>query len=202
MVDKKEGVLGRWSRRKRGGGAAPVVEAPGGAGTPEPEVEVAALVEDPAASLPENAGPDGAAEPARDEQPAPLPDIDSLDADSDYTPFLGKDVPEKLARKALRKRWRGDPSFGLRDGLDDYDENFRAYFTEAVAKTVKTVYQVAKGAAKQDEPAADAEAESTGGAVAAEPDSTEAADTESADPDSPESPADKATTPGVDDGSA
>ena len=158
MIDKKEGALGRWSRRKRGGAAAPEVVALAGAGSPKPEVEdadapdidVATLVENPTSSLPEKSG---AADPAPDQPPAPLPDIDSLDADSDYTPFLGKDVPEKLARKALRKLWMGDPVFNFRDGLDDYDENFRLYFTDAVAKTVKTVFQVAKGATKQDEPA-------------------------------------------------
>ena len=180
MVEKKESTLGRWSRRKRGG-AAPVVEAPAGAGTPKPEtepeveVEVATLVEEPAPALPEKAGPGGAAEPASDDQPATLPDIDSLDADSDYTPFLGKNVPEKLARKALRKLWLGDPTFNFRDGLDDYDENFRLYFTEAVAKTVKTVFQVAKGAAKEDEPATTAADETAGDDRAAEPEPPEPA---------------------------
>ena len=40
----------------------------------------------------------------------PLPDIDSLDKDSDYTVFMGEGVPEHLKRLALRKLWLSDPA--------------------------------------------------------------------------------------------
>ena len=55
-----------------------------------------------------------------------LPDIDTLNKDSDYTPFLKDGVPKKLKRLALRKLWMSDPAFGVVDGLDDYAEDFSA----------------------------------------------------------------------------
>ncbi len=59
------------------------------------------------------------------EAPAPdLPDIESLDKESDFTAFLGKNVPEKLARMALRKLWLSDPVLANVDGLNDYDDDF------------------------------------------------------------------------------
>ncbi len=53
-----------------------------------------------------------------------LPEIESLEKESDYTVFLKDGVPEKLRRLALRKLWSSNPLFGFRDGLNDYDEDF------------------------------------------------------------------------------
>jgi hypothetical protein len=123
MTDEDEGRLTRWSRRKRQeqqgrrGGAAPAAvasvdpaftPAPGEAGLP------AAVPVDDA----------GEAEAVDEEAVKDLPPVDSLDKDSDYTPFLNAGVPGKLARAALRKLWSSDPAFNIRDGLDDYDEDF------------------------------------------------------------------------------
>jgi hypothetical protein len=58
--------------------------------------------------------------------PADLPDVDSLDADSDYTPFLRDGVPDDIRNMALRKLWRSDAVFANLDGLNDYDEDFGA----------------------------------------------------------------------------
>ncbi|MCK5445116.1 MAG: DUF3306 domain-containing protein, partial [Rhodospirillaceae bacterium] len=63
--------------------------------------------------------------PADGDTPPPdLPDIETLDENSDYTPFLGDKVPEKLARMALRKLWLSDPVLANIDGLNDYDDDF------------------------------------------------------------------------------
>ena len=175
MVDKKEAFPGRWSRLKRGGGATPVVQQDDAVEEPV----VATLKSDetaPVAALQTDQG----SEPQTTDPAPDLPDIDSLDADSDYTPFLGDNVPEQLARKALRKLWLSDASFGFRDGLDDYDENFRAYFTDAVAKTVKTAYRVAQKATEDG----DQRVGDYGGASEGEPNSAESADApETADQD-------------------
>lgn len=53
-----------------------------------------------------------------------LPEIDTLEKESDFKPFLSDDVPERLRRLALRKLWASNPLFGFRDGLNDYDEDF------------------------------------------------------------------------------
>ena len=54
-----------------------------------------------------------------------LPDIDALEESSDYSVFLSDGVPDTLRRLALRKLWATNPLFGVRDGLNDYDEDFR-----------------------------------------------------------------------------
>ncbi|MCW5770285.1 MAG: DUF3306 domain-containing protein [Rhodospirillaceae bacterium] len=94
-----DGFLKRWSRRKRAGDEAPPPAPPA-----EPK---------PADSPPAHA----AAVRAKSEQdaddveidPAILPSLESLGADSDYTVFLKKGVPEALRLAALRKAWVLDP---------------------------------------------------------------------------------------------
>ncbi len=54
-----------------------------------------------------------------------LPPIESLEKDSDFTPFFGPNVPDFLKRRAFKALWMSNPLFGFRDGLNDYDENFR-----------------------------------------------------------------------------
>ncbi|HXK57735.1 MAG TPA: DUF3306 domain-containing protein, partial [Gammaproteobacteria bacterium] len=68
------------------------------------------------------------------EQPAPveqltdadMPDIESLTPDSDYTGFLSPQVSESLRRLALRRLFQG-AQFNVRDGLDDYDQDFTGF---------------------------------------------------------------------------
>ena len=93
---------------------------------------------------------------APDDQPPPdLPPIDSLDSESDYTPFLGENVPEELTRKALRKLWGSDPVFANLDGLNDYDDD---YSKLGIVKTiVETAYKVGKGIVSEDEQEPDEE---------------------------------------------
>ena len=55
-----------------------------------------------------------------------LPDIESATAETDFTVFLQKGVPEFLKRQALRRAWSLDP--GIRDyaGPADYAWDFNA----------------------------------------------------------------------------
>ncbi|MCU7800078.1 MAG: DUF3306 domain-containing protein [gamma proteobacterium symbiont of Lucinoma myriamae] len=55
-----------------------------------------------------------------------MPDLDSLDEDSDYSGFLSPGVSDKLRKLALHKLFHGE-SFNLCDGLDDYDEEFTSF---------------------------------------------------------------------------
>lgn len=55
-----------------------------------------------------------------------MPSIDSLNKDSDYSMFMSQGVSEGLRRLALRKLFRG-AQFNIRDGLDDYDDDFRNF---------------------------------------------------------------------------
>ena len=72
-----------------------------------------------------------------------LPDVETLNESSDYTPFLKDGVPEKLKRLALRKLWKSNPVFGIIDGLDDYDEDYSAI--GIVAQEIFTNYKPGKG---------------------------------------------------------
>jgi uncharacterized protein DUF3306 len=107
-----EKFLDRWSRRKREGAdePAPVV------------AEDAAKVRPP---------PDGEAKEAAAEvpfDPASLPPIESISANSDIRAFLQARVPPDLSRAALRRAWSTDPAIrdfiGLvENGWDFNDPN-------------------------------------------------------------------------------
>ena len=103
--------LKRWSQRK----LAASRESTKPAGTTPPTA---------AASQP--AGPPVAAPPAAGVDPAapqPLPPVDTLSFDSDFTAFLKPDVDEGLKRQALRKLF-SDPRFNVMDGLDVYIDDY------------------------------------------------------------------------------
>ncbi len=52
-----------------------------------------------------------------------MPDIESLDQNSDYGQFFSTGVSDELRDLALQKLFRL-PEFNLRDGLNDYDDDF------------------------------------------------------------------------------
>lgn len=54
---------------------------------------------------------------------ADMPSLDSLTYDSDYSDFLSPGVSEQLRKLALRKLFHNDV-FNIRDGLDEYDDDF------------------------------------------------------------------------------
>ncbi len=99
-MSNPENFLQRWSRRK----LAP--ESPASPGPPaeqeaaDDESTLSAPAQDTAAAGDENQPFD----------PASLPSIDSIDANSDVTAFLRPGVPPDLARAALRKVWTSDPT--------------------------------------------------------------------------------------------
>ena len=166
MDEEDEGPLARWSRLKRRsgsvrsgqrGGAAPVTVANVDPGFPAASVPGGTRGVSPrlpdagdAPAAPEGgvpAVPPGEDTPAGGDAAKDLPPIDGLDKDSDYTPFLGDGVPEKLARAAMRKLWRSDPIFAFRDGLDDYDDDYT--IVETIAKAVTSKAGKAKAKAKK-----------------------------------------------------
>lgn len=91
QVMDEEGFVARWSRRKRAARVAPVAVTV----APPP------VTPDPAPVLTD----------------ADMPPIESLTADSDFTPFLSPGVSESLRRLALRKLFAA-PAFNTRCPLD------------------------------------------------------------------------------------
>ena len=97
--------LKRWSRRKHEAARATApVAAP-----PVPPLTL------------QNAPPNAAAQVAA--APAPLPPVESMTADSDFTAFLQPEVDEGVKRQALKKLF-ADPRFNVMVGLDIYIDDY------------------------------------------------------------------------------
>ncbi|MFT5505501.1 MAG: hypothetical protein ACI845_002569 [Gammaproteobacteria bacterium] len=55
-----------------------------------------------------------------------MPDVESLNADSDFSGFMSTGVSDELRNLALRKMFSG-AFFNIRDGLDEYDEDYTSF---------------------------------------------------------------------------
>lgn len=84
---------------------------------------------------------------------ADMPPLDSLTEDSDYRGFLSPRVSESLRRQALRQLFHG-PSFNVRDGLDDYDEEYTHFTGLGDIVTADMRHQLAVEAQRPGEQAA------------------------------------------------
>jgi len=98
--------LTRWSRRKREARREEEARAP--AAAPEPEAPAPAAAPEP---------PSGGEPELTPEDIAALPPIEELTAESDFSAFLRRGVPEKLKNAALRRMWALDPA--IRDHVGD-----------------------------------------------------------------------------------
>lgn len=101
--------LSRWARLKRTSRKAPDVQAaPAPVRFPaQPAAAAAALADNATASVP----------------PQPLPPVDTLSFDSDFTAFMKPEVGAVLKRQALKTLFQ-DPRFNVMDGLDVYIADF------------------------------------------------------------------------------
>ena len=135
--NRDEGFVRRWSRRKAEARSAPAAAQPG------PIVPA----ESAPASLERRSEPEKGApapiDPKEPIDPEALPDIESLDANSDFTVFMRPGVPEHLRTLALRKLWRSDPIFSKLDGMVEYGEDYSIPSWPKGA--IKTAYQIGRG---------------------------------------------------------
>ena len=113
-MSNREEILSRWSRRKR--------ETAESANEPK-QSDGEARVKSGDAPMAQNTAADRTG-PAFD--PAKLPSIESITAETDIRNFLAPSVPPVLTRAALRRVWTTD--LKIRDfvGLADYDWDFNA----------------------------------------------------------------------------
>jgi hypothetical protein len=129
MAERQDqGFLARWSRRKQAAREAEREQ--------EPEHRAP---QDPARTADANV----AQRPDAAELTPALPDPATLDASSDFSVFLGRDVPVETHRAALRRLWRLDPFYNRLDGLSDYCEDFTDQ--AKVVKGLRTAYRVGRG---------------------------------------------------------
>ena len=153
-----DGFLKRWSRRKRTEDPPPAIapaERPPSNLPPQAGEGFRAAGEGSTFPPPRSGGgEEGVAPPTKplsesEEQeidPATLPPIESLGADSDYTVFLKKGVPEALRIAALRKAWVSDPfirdfrSPAIEYGWDFTTPEYNLRATDDVAKLLDQIF--------------------------------------------------------------
>ena len=125
-----EDFLSRWSRRKQKAAQAATPAKP----LPDPE-SAAAPAPAAGSGVPESRDTSEASqnvpEAARDSgapafDPASLPTIESITAETDIRAFFAAGVPAELTRAALRRVWSCDPKIRDFVGLADYAWDFNA----------------------------------------------------------------------------
>jgi hypothetical protein len=116
-----DNFLSRWSQRKRDvAKAEEEAQRP-----PEP---VRAAEPPPAEAQPADAPAEAAAEAAPESEVdlSSLPSLESITGSTDITGFLGRGVPDELARSALRKAWVSDPAIrdfiGIAENQWDFND--------------------------------------------------------------------------------
>ncbi len=130
-----EGLLTRWSRRKHEAKSNRVGEGLAKVALDAPQ-ELEAL---------ESANESVEAEEAEQYQPddTDMPALESLDEDSDYSGFMSPKVSDSLRTLALRQLFRGS-MFSVRDGLDDYDDDFTQFAKLGDVVTAEMRRQIAR----------------------------------------------------------
>lgn len=108
----KESRLSRWSRLKQEAATAP----------PD-DLDALAVADEAGLDTPVSEEVEQESAPLTD---ADMPDLDSLGEDSDFTGFMSPGVSDELRNLALRKLFHA-PVFNIRDGLDEYDEDYTSF---------------------------------------------------------------------------
>ncbi len=117
--DKPEegGFLSRWSRRKLEARQAQPATPNANPRPENPSTDAAAGL-----NVPQTASQTGTSSSAP-MAPPPLPPLESLTPDADFSPFMAKGV-EKNARNSALKTLFTDPHFNKMDGLDVYIDDY------------------------------------------------------------------------------
>lgn len=150
-----DGFLSRWSRRKLQDPTATPAESPDD-GTEERTVAAHNAAGDEAGASETTNDADGARDSNADDPTSEGDtaeaaetfddvDFDALDFQSDYTRFMGDNVPDAVRNKALDKLWSSDPILANIDGLTDYSDDFTDAALAVPLGTLKTAYRVGQG---------------------------------------------------------
>jgi hypothetical protein len=165
-----ESRLSRWSRRKQQTQAE----------TQQEDMDVDFLVQSDAAQLPisitnsivestSSEEIDGiqsiSDQPAADQSiltDADMPPIEALNSESDFSMFMSSGVTDKLRNLALKQLFKA-PHFNIRDGLDEYDEDYTFFEKLGDIVTCDMKHAMEVEALKKEEAAAKAAAEADKG---------------------------------------
>lgn len=147
MSRNEDGFLSRWARRKqevRESEEREAALAPDAAADADAEAQAQALTDPDQREVP----PDEETRQRWIEELEAV-DIDALAYESDFTIFMKSWVPGALRQKALRKLWTTNPALAVLDGLNDYDLD---YTDKAMkAGTVVSSYMPGRGYASLEE---------------------------------------------------
>lgn len=114
-----DGFLGRWSQRKQALREGRVVDEPV---APKP----AGHADSAATAVPASAPPQAENKPLEVAAKAPAPtlaDVQALQADSSFAPFVARDVAPEVRNAAMKKLFT-DPHYNVMDGLDIYIDDY------------------------------------------------------------------------------
>lgn len=118
--DTERGFLGRWHERKTrmrdSGNVKPEV--------PEIEDRLPEETVEQESAREQAGGQEDSAERLKTDED--MPDLDSIDENTDMSDFFSPGVSEQLRNQALRRLWRL-PRFNVVDGLDDYAGDYRNF---------------------------------------------------------------------------
>ncbi|MBY6207164.1 MULTISPECIES: DUF3306 domain-containing protein [Halomonas] len=103
--------------------------APGHAAVPSP-------AQSPAQAQPTKAAEGDASESAAGTDATALPDPETLVPGSDIRAYLEPGIDKALKQRALRQLFSAE-RYGIRDGLDDYDDDFRQRLTPLAKETAQ-----------------------------------------------------------------
>ena len=115
-----EGFFDRWSRRKQQARSGELPPEPAPA---DPAPAAPALAQPGVPPVPQAAVPASPAEDAAQPPPLTLADAQALTLDSDFRPFVARDVAPEVRNAAFRKLF-ADPHFNVMDGLDIYIDDY------------------------------------------------------------------------------
>jgi len=125
-ADDRGGFLHRWSRRKS---EARVGKTPDDERAPQEDPAAEDVVADTPSHPSSGASPvaiDSTADGVRVEdeaQPLTLQDVQALTRDSDFSPFVTRDIAPEVKNAALKKLF-SDPHYNVMDGLDIYIDDY------------------------------------------------------------------------------
>lgn len=143
-IPKEEAsFLSRWSRRKLQARDTDTERPAAGSSDVTPAVAEASTdaSESTASQSPE---------PPREPTDEDMPPLESLHQDADVSMFFSSKISPQLRRQALRKLFHA-PKFNIRDGLDDFDEDY-TYFAplgDTVTADMRYMKEVAERRARE-----------------------------------------------------
>ena len=119
MAEEPGGFWGRWARRKQEALQGKPVDDPQEAPVPGPSAAA------PPAALPATApvGTQTAQTAGPTEKTLSLDDVKLLTKDSDFKPFMARNVAPEVRNAAMKKLF-ADPHFNVMDGLDIYIDDY------------------------------------------------------------------------------